>query len=51
MTIAVAHLSSPGIDASVYASKFTGRYEHRIIKGGSGTIFHSKRPRPSLKPS
>jgi pimeloyl-ACP methyl ester carboxylesterase len=27
---------APHVDASAYASKFTGRYEHRVIEGGVG---------------
>jgi len=27
---------APHLDANSYAKKFSGRYEHRIIKGGVG---------------
>jgi hypothetical protein len=35
---------APRSDPSSYAKKFSGRYEHRLINGGVGTICHSKRP-------
>jgi hypothetical protein len=34
-----------------YASKFTGKYEHRDLKGGIGHNLPQEAPRPSRKPS
>jgi hypothetical protein len=40
---------APHADGSAYASKFSGKYQHRIIKGGVGTICHRRLRRPSLR--
>jgi pimeloyl-ACP methyl ester carboxylesterase len=36
---------APHPDASVYASKFSGRYEHRVITGGIGHNLPQEAPR------
>ncbi len=38
---------APHGDASTYANKFTGKYAHRVIDGGMGTICRRKRRRRS----
>jgi hypothetical protein len=42
---------APHPDASTYASKFTGKYEHRVVKGGIGHNCRKRLRRPSPKPS
>jgi hypothetical protein len=42
---------APHPDASAYASKFTGTYEHRVIEGGIGPTCRKRLLRLSPKPS
>ena len=42
---------APHPDASAYASKFTGKYEHRVIEGGIGHNLPQEAPGPSPKQS
>ena len=42
---------APHPDPSSYAKKFTGRYEHRTIKGGIGHNLPQEAPQPLPKPS
>ena len=37
---------APHPDASAYASKFTGKYEHRVVEGGIGHNLPQEAPRP-----
>jgi pimeloyl-ACP methyl ester carboxylesterase len=37
---------APHADASAYASKFTGKYEHRVITGGVGHNLPQEAPNP-----
>jgi hypothetical protein len=37
---------SPHPDASAYASKFTGKYEHRVVEGGIGHNLPQEAPQP-----
>ncbi|HYB48005.1 MAG TPA: hypothetical protein VED20_11700, partial [Streptosporangiaceae bacterium] len=36
---------APHLDASVYARKFSGMYEHRVIEGGVGHNLPQEAPR------
>ena len=38
---------APHPEPAAYAEKFTGKYTHRLVAGGSGTTCPRKRPRPS----
>ena len=42
---------APHPDASAYASKFTGKYEHRVVEGGIGHNLPQEAPQVSPKPS
>jgi pimeloyl-ACP methyl ester carboxylesterase len=42
---------APHPDSSSYANKFSGKYAHRIVRGGIGHHLPQEAPRPSPRPS
>ncbi len=42
---------APHPEPATYRKKFVGRYEHRTLSGGSGTICRKRRPRISRRQS